>query len=78
MELREALANAIVHGNQKGPRNRVYVACRYGSEQLTYCLPLSLYWRIGRWFGTKTVPLPLFHIFIGERHGRQKYALIPS
>jgi serine/threonine-protein kinase RsbW len=26
--LREALANAIVHGNQENPRKRVYVTCR--------------------------------------------------
>ena len=26
--LREALANAIVHGNQEDPRKRVYVVCR--------------------------------------------------
>lgn len=26
--LREALANAIVHGNQESPRKRVYVTCR--------------------------------------------------
>lgn len=28
MALREALANAIVHGNRKDPRKSVYVACR--------------------------------------------------
>jgi serine/threonine-protein kinase RsbW len=28
MALREALANAIVHGNQEDPHKRVYVACR--------------------------------------------------
>jgi serine/threonine-protein kinase RsbW len=28
MALREALANAIVHGNQQDPRKSVYVACR--------------------------------------------------
>jgi serine/threonine-protein kinase RsbW len=28
MALREALANAIVHGNQQDPRKAVYVACR--------------------------------------------------
>lgn len=28
MALREALANAIVHGNQQDPRKNVYVACR--------------------------------------------------
>ena len=28
MALREALANAIVHGNQENPRKRVYVTCR--------------------------------------------------
>ena len=28
MALREALANAIVHGNQENPQKRVYVVCR--------------------------------------------------
>jgi serine/threonine-protein kinase RsbW len=32
MALREALANAIVHGNQQDPRKCVYVACRCGTD----------------------------------------------
>jgi serine/threonine-protein kinase RsbW len=28
LALREALVNAIVHGNQNDPRKRVYVSCR--------------------------------------------------
>ena len=30
--LREALANAIVHGNQEEPHKRVYVACRCATD----------------------------------------------
>ena len=32
MALREALANAIVHGNQQDPRKSVYVACRCATD----------------------------------------------
>ena len=30
--LREALANAIIHGNHENPHQRVYVTCRYGTD----------------------------------------------
>ena len=30
--LREALANAIIHGNQEDPRKQVYVTCRCGLD----------------------------------------------
>jgi serine/threonine-protein kinase RsbW len=32
MALREALANAIVHGNQENPQKRVYVVCRCATD----------------------------------------------
>ena len=32
LALREALANAIVHGNQEDPHKRVYVVCRCSTD----------------------------------------------
>ncbi|MGC1782263.1 MAG: ATP-binding protein [Acidobacteriaceae bacterium] len=35
ISLREALENAVVHGNHEDPRKRVYVSCRYELDEVS-------------------------------------------
>jgi len=52
--LREALANAIVHGNHESPRKRVYVACRCTTDgEVTITVEDE-----GQGFDSETVPDP--------------------
>lgn len=36
--LREALANAIVHGNHEDPGKQVYVSCRCGTDEVSFVI----------------------------------------
>ncbi len=36
--LREALANAIIHGNHENPRKHVHVRCRCNSDELSFAV----------------------------------------
>jgi len=69
--LREALANAVVHGNHEDPHKYVYVGCR--------CIPneeVSIVVRDeGQGFGTNAVPDPTAADRIELSHGRGIYLM---
>jgi serine/threonine-protein kinase RsbW len=63
--LREALANAIIHGNHENPRKQVHVTCRCESEEVTIAVKDE-----GRGFDINKVADPTAPENIGSVNGR--------
>ena len=71
MALREALANAIVHGNQEGPHTCVYVMCRctaHGEVSIEVQDE-------GQGFEISTVTYPTTPENLLDNHGRGVYLM---
>jgi serine/threonine-protein kinase RsbW len=68
--LREALANAVIHGNHENPRKHVHVTCR--------CEPAGVSIAVkdqGRGFDINTLADPTAPENIGSVHGRGIYLM---
>jgi len=63
--LREALANAIIHGNHEDRRKRVHVSCRCEPDEVSLTVKDE-----GSGFDIHTVPDPTARENIGSAHGR--------
>jgi serine/threonine-protein kinase RsbW len=63
--LREALANAIIHGNREDRRKHVYVTCRCEPDEVSIAVKDE-----GSGFDINTVPDPTARENIGSVHGR--------
>ena len=63
--LREALANAIIHGNREDRRKYVHVTCRCDPEEVSIAIKDE-----GKGFDTNNVPDPTAPENIGSVHGR--------
>jgi serine/threonine-protein kinase RsbW len=63
--LREALANAIVHGNHEDRRKFVHVTCRCEPDEVSIAVKDE-----GKGFDVKNVPDPTAPENIGSLHGR--------
>jgi serine/threonine-protein kinase RsbW len=69
--LREALANAVVHGNGQNCRKRVYVGCRcYVDGEVSIMV-----WDEGRGFDRNTLPDPTTPENLLFTHGRGIYLM---
>jgi serine/threonine-protein kinase RsbW len=69
--LREALANAVVHGNRENPSKRVYVECRgYTDGEVSITVRDE-----GRGFDSNTVPDPTTPERRLFEHGRGIYLM---
>jgi len=63
--LREALANAILHGNHEDRRKHVHVTCRCDPDEVSIAVKDE-----GKGFDTDNVPDPTAPQNIGSVHGR--------
>jgi serine/threonine-protein kinase RsbW len=63
--LREALANAIIHGNHEDPRKHVHVTCRCEPEEVSIAVKDE-----GKGFDTNNLPDPTTPENIESVHGR--------
>jgi anti-sigma regulatory factor (Ser/Thr protein kinase) len=63
--LREALANAIIHGNHEDRRKHVHVTCRYKPDEVSIAVKDE-----GEGFDINNVPDPTAPENIGSVHGR--------
>ena len=63
--LREALANAILHGNHEDRRKHVHVTCRCEPDEVSIAVKDE-----GKGFDTDNVPDPTAPQNIGSIHGR--------
>ena len=63
--LREALANAIIHGNHEDRRKHVHVTCRCEPEEISIAVKDE-----GKGFDPNTLPDPTAPENIGSIHGR--------
>ena len=68
--LREALANAIIHGNHENPRKHVHVRCRCKPDEVSIAVRDE-----GRGFDTHTRADPTAPENIGSVHGRGIYLM---
>jgi serine/threonine-protein kinase RsbW len=68
--LREALANAIIHGNHEDPRKHVYVRCRCISDEVSIAVKDE-----GQGFDIKKMADPTAPENIGSVHGRGIYLM---
>jgi serine/threonine-protein kinase RsbW len=68
--LREALANAIIHGNQEHPRKRVHVICHCEPEEVSIAVKDE-----GRGFDINKLADPTAPENIGAVHGRGIYLM---
>jgi serine/threonine-protein kinase RsbW len=68
--LREALANAIIHGNQEHPRKRVHVVCRCEPREVSIAVKDE-----GRGFDIDKLADPTAPENIGAVHGRGIYLM---
>jgi serine/threonine-protein kinase RsbW len=68
--LREALANAIIHGNRENPGKHVYVRCRCKADEVSIALKDE-----GRGFDTDKIADPTAPENIGSVHGRGIYLM---
>jgi serine/threonine-protein kinase RsbW len=68
--LREALANAIIHGNHENPRKHVYVRFRCKPDEVSIAVKDE-----GRGFDIKQVGDPTVSESIGSVHGRGIYLM---
>ena len=68
--LREALANAIIHGNHQDPRKHVYVRCRCKPDEVSIAVKDE-----GQGFDSNAVPDPTAPGAIESSHGRGIYLM---
>jgi serine/threonine-protein kinase RsbW len=68
--LREALANAIIHGNHENPRKHVHVRCRCNPDELSIAVKDE-----GRGFDIDKMADPTVPESIGSVHGRGIYLM---
>jgi serine/threonine-protein kinase RsbW len=68
--LREALANAIIHGNHENPRKHVYVRCRCKLDEVSIAVKDE-----GRGFDINKMADPTAPENIGSVHGRGIYLM---
>jgi serine/threonine-protein kinase RsbW len=68
--LREALANAIIHGNHENPRKHVYVCCRCNRNEVSIAVKDE-----GRGFDIEKMADPTAPENIGSVHGRGIYLM---
>lgn len=68
--LREALANAIIHGNLENPRKHVHVRCRCKSDEVSIAVTDE-----GRGFDFNKMPDPTAPPNICSAHGRGIYLM---
>lgn len=68
--LREALANAIIHGNLENPRKHVHVHCRRKRDEVSIAVKDE-----GRGFDINKMPEPTAPLDIGSVHGRGIYLM---
>jgi len=69
--LREALANAAIHGNHEDPRKRVHVRCRCKAEEEVSIIVQDE----GQGFDPNAVPDPTSSQAIESSHGRGIYLI---
>src|SRR5260370_20571464 len=68
--LREALANAVIHGNHEDPGKQVYVGCRGGTREVSIVVRDE-----GEGFDIDEVPDPTAPDNIASTHGRGIYLM---
>ena len=68
--LREALANAIVHGNHEDPGKQVYVSCRCGTHEVSLVIRDE-----GQGYDIGELPDPTAPENISSSHGRGIYLM---
>jgi serine/threonine-protein kinase RsbW len=68
--LREALANAVIHGNHENPGKQVYVGCRGGTDEVSIVIRDE-----GLGFDSGDVPDPTAPENIKSSHGRGIYLM---
>jgi serine/threonine-protein kinase RsbW len=68
--LREALANAIIHGNHENPRKHVHIRCRLKSDEVSIAVKDE-----GRGFDIEKVADPTAPENTGSVHGRGIYMM---
>src|SRR5882724_665751 len=68
--LREALANAVIHGNHEDPGKQVYVGCRGGTDEVSIVIRDE-----GQGFDSGNVPDPTAPENIKSSHGRGIYLM---
>jgi len=68
--LREALANAIIHGNHENPRKQVYVRCRCKPDEVSIAVKDE-----GRGFELNKIADPTAPENTGAVHGRGIYLM---
>ena len=68
--LREALANAVIHGNHEDPEKQVYVGCRGGTDEVSIVIRDE-----GQGFDSGNVPDPTAPENIKSSHGRGIYLM---
>jgi serine/threonine-protein kinase RsbW len=68
--LREALANAVIHGNHEDPGKQVYVGCRGGSDEVSIVVRDE-----GQGFDITAIPDPTASENIQSTHGRGIYLM---
>jgi len=68
--LREALANAIIHGNHENPRKHVHVRCRCEPDEIAIAVKDE-----GRGFDVNTITDPTAPENTGSVHGRGIYLM---
>jgi serine/threonine-protein kinase RsbW len=68
--LREALANAVIHGNHGDPGKQVYVGCRGGTDEVSIVIRDE-----GQGFDIHAVPDPTTPENIASNHGRGIYLM---
>jgi serine/threonine-protein kinase RsbW len=71
MALREALANAIIHGNREDPRKKVRICCACDSKRGILIIVRDQ----GEGFDPSTIPSPLIAENIASEHGRGIYLI---
>jgi serine/threonine-protein kinase RsbW len=68
--LREALANAVVHGNNEDPGKQVYVNCRCGTEEVCFVIRDE-----GQGYDIDELPDPTAPENVSSSHGRGIYLM---
>jgi serine/threonine-protein kinase RsbW len=68
--LREALANAVVHGNHEDPGRQVYVSCRCGIDEVSLVIRDE-----GQGYDLGELPDPTAPEYISSSHGRGIYLM---
>jgi serine/threonine-protein kinase RsbW len=68
--LREALSNAVIHGNHEDPGKQVYVGCRGGSDEVSIVIRDE-----GQGFDTDEIPDATAAENIKSSHGRGIYLM---